>query len=188
MLPFASWTSVYKPYSQILDLSKGIQHPAWCLGAKTNLVLNCLDKHRDTPTWDKTYLVWEGEDGEKKEFTYAEFDAEVCRFAGALRARGIGRGDVVATYIPMLPEAMISFFAILKVGGVVLPLFSGFGPEPLRVRLVDSDARAVVTADGGPRRGVAAPMKSILDEVLVDCPTVSDVFVVRRLEIRSRVR
>ena len=104
-----------------------------------------------------------------------------CRFAAALRARRIGRGDVVATYIPMLPEAMISFFAILKVGGVMLPLFSGFGPEPLRVRLVDSDARAVVTADGGPRRGVAAPMKSILDEVLVDCPTVSDVFVVRRL-------
>ena len=174
----------YEPYSQILDLSEGIQHPAWCLGAKTNIVLNCLDKHRDTPTWDKTYLVWEGEDGEKKEFTYAEFDAEVCRFARALRARGIGRGDVVATYIPMLPEAMISFFAILKVGGVVLPLFSGFGPEPLRVRLADSDARAVVTADGGPRRGMAAPMKSILDEALVVCPTVSDVFVVRRLKDR----
>ena len=171
----------YEPYDQMLDLSKGIQHPAWCLGGKTNLVLNCLDKHRGTPIWDKIYLVWEGEDGEKKEFTYAEFDAEVCRFARAMRARGIGRGDVIATYIPMLPEAMISFFAILKIGGVVLPLFSGFGPEPLRVRLGDSDARAVVTADGGPRRGAAAPMKSTLDEALADCPTVRDVFVVSRL-------
>jgi acetyl-CoA synthetase len=171
----------YEPYRQVLDLSEGIQHPKWCLGGKTNVVLNCLDKHRGTPVWEKTYLVWEGEDGEKRHFTYAEFDTEVCRFAGALRARGIGRGDVVATYIPMLPEAMISFFAILKVGGVVLPLFSGFGPEPLRVRLGDSDARAVVTADGGPRRGAASPMKSILDEALADCPTVRDVFVVRRL-------
>ena len=171
----------YEPYSKVLDLSGGIQHPKWCLGAKTNVVLNCLDKHRGTPVWDKTYLVWEGEDGEKREFTYAEFDAEVCRFAGALRAQGIGRGDVVAMYVPMIPEAMTSFFGILKAGAIVLPLFSGFGPEPLRVRLGDSDARAVVTADGGPRRGAASPMKSTLDEALADCPSVTDVFVVRRM-------
>ena len=171
----------YEPYSNVLDLSGGIQHPKWCLGAKTNVVLNCLDKHCGTPVWDKTYLVWEGEDGEKREFTYAEFDAEVCRFAGALRAQGIGRGDVVAMYVPMIPEAMTSFFGILKAGAIVLPLFSGFGPEPLRVRLGDSDARAVVTADGGPRRGAASPMKSTLDEALADCPSVTDVFVVRRM-------
>jgi len=171
----------YEPYTQVLDMSGGIQHPQWCLNAKTNLVLNCLDKHRGTPVWDKTYLIWEGEDGEKREFTYAEFNAEVCRFAGALRAQGIGRGDVVATYIPMLPEAMISLFAILKIGAIVLPLFSGFGPEPLRVRLGDGEARAVVTADGGPRRSVPSPMKSILDEALADCPSVEHVFVVQRL-------
>ncbi|MEE2688256.1 MAG: AMP-binding protein [Pseudomonadota bacterium] len=171
----------YEPYTRVLDLSDGIQYPKWCLGAKTNLVLNCLDKHRGTPIWEKTYLVWEGEDGTKNRYTYAEFDAEVCRLAGAFRERGIGRGDIIATYIPMLPEAMIAFFAILKVGGVFLPLFSGFGPEPLRVRLSDSEARVVITADGGPRRGIASPMKSILDEVLADCPSVTDVFVVRRL-------
>lgn len=171
----------YQPYSKVLDLSDGIQHPKWCEGAKTNVVLNCLDKHRGTPVWDKTYLIWEGEDGEKREFTYAEFDTEVCRFAAALRDRDIGRGDVIATFIPMLPEAMIAFFAILKVGGIMLPLFSGFGPEPLRIRLGDSEARAVVTADGGPRRGVSSPMKSVLDEALADCPSVRDVFVVRRL-------
>ena len=171
----------FRRYDRVLDLSEGIQKPKWCIGAKTNLVLNCIDKHRKTDTWDKVFLIWEGEDGEKRSFTYAELDAEICRLAGALRSRGISRGDVVAIYIPMIPEAMISLFAILKIGAIVLPLFSGFGPEPLRVRLGDSLARAVITADSGPRRGVAMPMKSVLDEALIDNLNVTDVIVVRRI-------
>jgi acetyl-CoA synthetase len=171
----------YAPYERVLDTSRGKQWPEWCVGGTTNVVLNCLDKHRGTSVWDKTYLVWEGEDGGRRSVTYAEFDADVCRFAAALRERGYGRGDVVGLYLPMLPESFAAMFAILKVGGIVLPLFSGFGPQPIAVRLNDSDAKAVVTADGTLRRGAKVAMKATLDEALADCPAVEDVFVVRRL-------
>ncbi len=171
----------YKPYDQVLDLSRGIQWPDWCLGGRTNVVLNCLDKHRGTPIWDKLWLSWEGEDGEKRSFTYAEFDAEVCRFAAALEGRGYGPGDTIGLYMPMIPEAFVAQFAILKIGAIVVPLFSGFGPEPLRIRLDDCVAAAVVTADGTLRRGASVEMKSTLDTALEDCPSVREVFVVRRL-------
>ncbi|MDP6389126.1 MAG: AMP-binding protein [Alphaproteobacteria bacterium] len=171
----------YKPYDEVLDLSRGAPWPDWCIGGTTNVVLNCLDKHRGTEIWDKIYVVWEGEDGAKRELTYAEFDAEVCRFAGALRERGYGRGDVIGLYLPMAPESYAAFFAVLKIGGIVLPLFSGFGPSPIEVRLNDGDAKAVVTADGTLRRAAPVAMKATLDAALADCPDVRDVFVIRRL-------
>jgi acetyl-CoA synthetase len=171
----------YRPYDRVLDQSRGVQWPEWCVGGTTNVVLNCIDKHRDTPIWNKPYTIWEGEDGEKRTLTYAEFDAEVCRFAAALRSRGLGRGDVIGLYLPMMPESFAAFFAILKIGGIVLPLFSGFGPQPIQVRLEDSSAKAIVTADGTLRRGTEVPMKTTLDEALAAAPTVRDVFVIRRL-------
>ncbi len=171
----------YKPYSQILDTSKGIQWPVWCVDGTTNVVLNCIDKHRGTEIWDKVWIEWEGEDGATRSLTYADMDAEICRFAAALKARGIGKGDVVGLYLPMLSESFAAMFAIMKIGAVVLPLFSGFGPQPIAVRLNDAEAKAVVTADGTLRRGSEGAMKAVLDEALAECPTVRDVFVVARL-------
>ncbi len=171
----------YEPYDQVLDTSKGAPWPVWCAGGKTNVVLNCIDRHRDTPVWDSCWIVWDGEDGARRELTYREMDAEISRFASALRARGYGKGDIIGLYMPMVPEGFAAMFAILKIGAIVLPLFSGFGPQPIQVRLNDAGARAVVTVDGTLRRGASIAMKAALDEALGGCPTIDDVFVVQRL-------
>ncbi|MBI2525285.1 MAG: AMP-binding protein, partial [Candidatus Rokubacteria bacterium] len=171
----------YRPYEQVLDLSKGLPWARWCVGGTTNMVLNCLDRHRGTPVWDRTYLVWEGETGARRTLSYRDFDAEVCRLANALRSLGIGRGDAVGIFLPNLPEAFAAFFAIVKVGGIVMPLFSGFGPEPLALRLADGGARAVITSDGAWRRGKPGAMKAVLDEALRNVPSVEHVIVVRYL-------
>jgi acetyl-CoA synthetase len=172
----------YKPYTQILDTSKGIEWARWCVGATTNIVLNCIDRHRDTPAWGQTFLVWEGENRQaRRDLTYREFDAEVCRLASALLEFGVGRGDRVALYMPNLPETFIAYFAVLKIGAILMPLFSGFGPQPLAARLNDGEAKVVLTADGTWRRGVAQAMKSVLDEALQSAPGVKHVLVLRHV-------
>ena len=93
----------YRPYTQVLDTGAGIPWAQWCVGGETNLVLNCLDRHRGTPTWQRTAIVWEAENGEQRRWSYADLDAETARLAGALRALGLGRGDVIA---PILAIAM----------------------------------------------------------------------------------
>jgi acetyl-CoA synthetase len=168
-------------YDRMLDASHGQPWARWCVGGTTNIVLNCLDRHRDTPVWDQVFLVWEGEDrSEQRTLTYRQLDREVGRLAQALRGLGIGRGDVVAIYMPNLPETFIAFFAILKLGAIVMPLFSGFGPSPIQSRLNHGEAKAVITADGTWRRGVPAPLKSVLDVALESSPTVQHVVVVCR--------
>jgi acetyl-CoA synthetase len=172
----------FTPYRQLLDLSKGPEWAEWCVGGTTSIVLNCLDRHRGTPTWDRVFLVWEGEDpAERRSLSYRDFDAEVCRLAGALRGLGIGPGDVVGLFMPNLPETFVAFFAVLKLGAIVMPLFSGFGPQPLVARLNDGPAKAVICADGTWRRGQAVPMKAVLDEALAEVPSVQQVVVCRRL-------
>ena len=172
----------YEPYTRLLDTSDGIEWARWCVGGTTNIVLNCLDRHRDTPAWHRPFLVWEGESpAEQRTLDYRTFDAEVCRLAGALRALGVGPGDVVALYLPSLPETYVAFFAVLKIGAILMPLFSGFGPVPLATRLADAGARVVLTADGTWRRGEPAPMKALLDEALAEVDSVQHVVVLRRL-------
>jgi acetyl-CoA synthetase len=172
----------YKPYTQMLDVSRGIEWAHWCVGGTTNIVLNCLDKHRGTPVWDRTFLVWEGEDpAAQRSLTYGAFDAEVSRLAGALLELDVGVGDRVALYMPNLPETYIAFHAILKIGAVVVPLFSGFGPQPLAARLNDAEAKVVLTVDGTWRRGKPESMKATLDEALQECPSVTSTLVLRHL-------
>ncbi len=181
VLQFADFR-FYTPYTQMLDVSRGQPWARWCVGGSTNIVLNCIDRHRGTPVWDQTFLVWEGENSdEQRELSYAEFDAEVCRLANALSGLGVGKGDVVGIYMPNIPETFVAFFAILKIGGIVMPLFSGFGPQPLITRLQDGGARAVITADGTWRRGSLGAMKPVLDEALPQVPSVEHVIVVQRL-------
>jgi acetyl-CoA synthetase len=171
----------YRGYDQMLDVSRGQPWARWCVGGTTNIVLNCLDKHRDTAVWDQTFLVWEGEDKhERRSLSYREFDRDVAQLAQGLRGIGIGRGDVVAIYMPNLPETFVAFFAILKLGAIVMPLFSGFGHAPIQTRLNHGEAKAVITANGTWRRGAPAPLKSVLDVALEAAPTVKHVIVTPR--------
>ena len=148
--------------------------------AELNIVHNLLDKWQATPVRDTVALRWEGEEGAVRTFTYGELYAEVNRCANALVALGLGKGDAVGLYMPMIPELAIAFLAIIKIGGVILPLFSGYGHTAIVTRLVDAQAKAVFTADGMLRRGQPTPMKPILDEALAAVPTVQHVIVVAR--------
>ena len=181
----------YRPYENMLDLTCGQPWARWCVGGTTNIVLNCLDKHRGTARWEQTFLVWEGEDKlEQRQLNYAEFASGVGALAKGLRDLGIGKGDVVAIYMPNLPETFMAFFAILKIGAIAMPLFSGFGPSPILSRLNHGEAKAVITANGTWRRGVATPLKSVLDEALESAPSVRHVVVVDRggLDIETPMR
>lgn len=169
----------YTPYSRILDLSNGIQFPKWCVDGELNIVHNCVDKWADSDRKHHIALRWEGEDGSARTLTFAELNQDVCRVANALRGSGIGKGDVVALFLPMTPEIVIAFLAIAKIGAIILPLFSGYGASAIATRIQDAGARAVFTADGFRRRGQLIAMKPVLDEALEECPSVEHVVVVR---------
>ena len=170
----------YEPYTQVVDLSRGIQWPRWCVGAKLNIVHNCLDKWMDTPTQNRVAIRWEGEEGAVRLMTYRDLYREVNRVAAALRAAGIGKGDAVGLYMPMVPEVAVALLAIAKVGAIILPLFSGFGAGAVATRLADAEAKALFTADGMFRRGKPVAMKPVADEALAEVPSVEKVIVYRR--------
>jgi len=170
----------YEPYTQVVDLSDGVQWAKWCVGAKLNIVHNCLDKWVDTPTQDEVAIHWEGEEGQSRRLTYRDLYREVNRVASALRAAGLGKGDAVGLYMPMVPEIVVAFLAIAKIGGIILPLFSGYGPGAIATRLADAEATALFTADGMFRRGKTLPMKTAADEALADVPSVEKVIVYPR--------
>jgi acetyl-CoA synthetase len=171
----------YEPYTQVVDLSGGIQWPKWCVGGKLNVVHNCLDKWMDTPTQNRVAVRWEGEEGTVRLLTYRDLYREVNKVASALRAAGLGKGDAIGLYMPMTPEIVIALLAIAKIGGVILPLFSGYGPGAITARLADAEAKALFTADGVFRRGKTILMKPIADEALKDVPSLERVIVQRRV-------
>ena len=171
----------YEDYDDILDPTGGPQRPTWCVGGTMNIVHNLLDKWQGTPTEQKTALRWEGEDGTTKTLTYGELHRRVCRFANALREQGFGKGDRVGLYMPMTPEIVVAFLAIVKVGGVLLPLFSGYGVGALVTRLEGASAKALITADGFARRGSPIRMKETADKAVQQCPSVETVIVHRHL-------
>ncbi len=171
----------YRPYDRVLDTSKGDAWAEWCVGGTTNAVLNCLDKWRGTPTYERDAISWEGEDGSRRLLSYAELDAETCRLAGGLAGLGLGQGDVVGVYMPMLPEAVAAFLAIIKIGGIALPLFSGFAAEAAATRMNDGGAKALILADGSLRRGRPIDMKAVADQMAAEVPTLEHVVVFRHL-------
>jgi len=171
----------YEPYTQVVDLSRGIQWPTWCVDAKLNIVHNCLDKWMDTPAQNRVAVRWEGEEGTVRLLTYRDLYRQVNQAASALRAAGLGKGDAIGLYMPMVPEIVIAFLAIAKIGGVILPLFSGYGPGAVAARLADANAKALFTADGQFRRGRPILMKPIADEAVADVPSVEKVIVYRRV-------
>mgnify|MGYP001182316287 CR=1 FL=1 len=169
-----------QPYSQVLDTSRGIEWPVWCEGGTTNIVSNCLGRHRNSPIWERDAVVWEGEGGAIVRWSFARLDAETARLATLLRARGIEKGDVVGLYLPMVPEAVATFLAIVEIGAIAMPLFSGFGPQPLFDRLSDSVAKAIVTCPTTTRRGKPLPMLETVRAAIADLPDLHSVVVLDR--------
>jgi acetyl-CoA synthetase len=173
----------YEPYTQVLDTSAGMAWARWCVGGRMNIVHNCLDKWMGTPVEHRIALRWEGEEGTTRSVTYGELFREANRCANALRALGVEKGDRIALFMPMCPELVAAFFACIKIGGIVLPLFSGYGPEAISSRLADAEVRVLVTADGFWRRGRQVEMKPIADRAADEAPTVRHVVTVGRLGI-----
>lgn len=169
----------YTPYSKAVDLSEGIQFPKWCVGGKMNIVHNCVEK------WTMAYgqrsaVIFEGEEGITKTLTYEELNQEVNKAANALRSLGLGKGDAIGLFMPMTPEIVVALLAIAKIGGIILPLFSGYGAGAIVSRMVDADAKALFAADGAFRRGKAVEMKSIADEAAEQISTLKHMIVLRR--------
>jgi acetyl-CoA synthetase len=171
----------YEPYTRIVDLSAGIARPRWCVGARMNIVHNCLEKWTGTPTEHRLALRWEGEEGATRTLTYAELGREVNHVAGGLRAIGVGPGDRVALFMPMCPELVAAFFAVMKIGGIVLPLFSGYGADAVTTRLQDAGVKVLITADGFWRRGEPVRLKDTADTAVVTVPSVEHVIVAQRI-------
>ena len=173
----------FEPFHTVLDWSNP-PFARWFEGGTTNLAYNCLDRHLAGPRADKTALIWEGEPGDTRTFSYRQLHAEVCRAANALKALGVGKGDLVALYMPMVPEAAIAMLACARIGAPHSVVFGGFSADALRDRLIDGEAKLVITADGGFRKDKPVPLKPAVDEALGangGAPSVEHVLVVRRL-------
>jgi len=170
----------YQPYSQVLDLSQGIAWPRWVLGGKMNIIHNCLDKYIGTPVENRLALISEDENGEVCTLTYGELWRRVNQAANALRRLGLGKGDAIGLFMPMTCEIVVAMLAIAKIGGIILPLFSGYGPGAVATRLADADAKALFTADGSYRRGKPVPLKPTADSAARQIPSLKHILVLQR--------
>ncbi len=158
----------------------GPPYAKWFVGGKLNVSVNCLDRHVAAGRGDRVAFHWEGEPGDTRTVTYADLLREVSRAANALAELGVQAGDRVAIYMPMIPETAIAMLACARIGAPHSVVFGGFSADALSGRIHDADARVVITADGGYRRGAAAALKPAVDEALQKCPDVRTVLVVRR--------
>ena len=160
----------YKPYSKILDESKGTPWTRWCIGGKTNIVLNCIDRHKDKEFFKNTFIFAEREDGKESSITYEEFDKQISKIGNTLKINGFKKGDVIALYMPQFIETYIAYFAILKIGCVVLPLFSGYGSKAVIERLNIAKAKGIFTVEKTFRKAKEIRMfdqiKNELDQVI----------------------
>jgi acetyl-CoA synthetase len=152
----------------------------WFTGGTLNVSYNCLDRHVEAGRGDKVAYHWEGEPGDTRTITYAELHDEVCRFANVLKGLGVERGDRVGIYMPMIPELPVAMLACTRIGAAHSCIFGGFSPDSIIDRVNDAEAKVIVTADGGFRKGAAAPLKPAVDEAVGSTPSVTAVVVVRR--------
>ena len=168
----------FRPWDRVLEWNP--PHAKWFVGGQLNVAVNCLDRHLHGPRRNKAAIIWEGEPGDRTVLTYWELAREVNRAANALRRLGIKRGDRVAIYLPMIPQAAIAMLACARIGAVHSVVFGGFSAEALRDRINDAQAVALITSDGGYRRGQVLPLKRFADEAIRECPTIRHVVVVQR--------
>ena len=185
--PAAFWAELaeqeldwFKPWDTVLDWKPPFAK--WFEGGKLNITYNCLDRHLKTGRKNKAALIWEGEPGDTVTLTYAQLHREVCKMANVLKDMGVGKGDRVGIYMPMIPEAAIAMLACARIGAPHSVVFGGFSAEALRDRLVDAEAKAVITADGGFRKDKTIPLKAEVDKALANnaAPSVQKVLVVQR--------
>jgi len=168
-------------WDQALDWSNP-PFAKWFVGGKLNVAVNCVDRHVDSGHGEQVAYHWIGEPGDSRTITYAELKDEVCRAANALTELGVQAGDRVAVYMPMIPETVFTMLACARIGAVHMVVFGGFSPDALASRITDADAKVVVTADGGYRRGAPSALKPNVDEALTKTDGVRNVVVVRRTE------
>ncbi|MDP3209384.1 MAG: AMP-binding protein, partial [Rhodoglobus sp.] len=172
----------HKPFTEVLDWSNA-PFAKWFADGELNVAYNCLDRHVEAGIGDRIAIHWEGENGDTRSLSYAELTAEVKKAANAIAALGIGKGDRVAIYLPVIPEAVIAMLAVARLGAAHSVVFGGFSAESLRSRIDDASAKLVITADGGWRKGKVFPLKGAVDAALANgTSTVSSVLVVRRGE------
>ncbi len=169
-----------KKWDRVMDYDYVNGAIAWFSGAKLNATVNCIDRHLET-RGDQTAIIWEGDDpSEQQHISYKELHENVCRFANLLKSRGVGKGDRVSIYMPMIPEAAVAMLGCARIGAVHSVVFGGFSPDSLRDRILDSDCRVVITADEGPRGGRPVPLKANVEAALAECPDVHTTIIVRR--------
>jgi acetyl-CoA synthetase len=155
-------------------------HAKWFVGGKLNVSYNCIDRHIDTPLRNKAALIWEGEPGDRRTMTYWDLYIEVQKFANVMKKLGVKRGDRVAIYLPLIPEAAVAMLACTRIGAIHSVVFGGFSPESLRDRINDAECKLLITADGGYRRGQVVPLKRNSDKAIEECPSIENVVVVQR--------
>jgi acetyl-CoA synthetase len=169
----------YKKWTKVLRWK--LPFAEWFVGGKINVSVNCLDRHLTTWRKNKAAIIWEGEPGDTRTLTYADLHREVCKCANVLKKLGVVKGDRVIIYMPMIPELPVAMLACARIGATHSVIFGGFSAESLKDRINDAQAKLVVTADGGYRRGSVIPLKANIDEALKVTPTVESVIVVNRV-------
>ena len=170
------------PYEKLLDLSNGIEFPNWCAGAGLNITEMCLDRWQTDEMKDQPAVIWEGEEGEVRQVSYAELKRDVESCAAGLRLNGLGKGNAIAIHLPMMIETVIALLAINRIGAIAVPVFSGYGVEAIASRINAVEAKAIFTCDGFSRRGKDVDAFSIAKEAISHSPTIQKVFVVHRLK------
>ncbi|CAN5355610.1 AMP-binding protein [soil metagenome] len=166
-----------KPYDKIVDLSRGNAFPKWCVGGAMNIVRNLLDRYAGTDVDSRIAIKYENEEGHSRSLTYAQLRTEVNKAANALRELGLGNGDAIGVFMPLTPECVIAMLAIIKIGAIFLPLFSGFGAGAVSSRLSDADAKALFTCDCFPRRGKNVDMLAVAKEAAANVPALRHLIV-----------
>ncbi len=176
---FAKELDWYKKWKKTLEWKP--PHAKWFLGGKINVSYNCLDRHVNTTRKNKAAIIWEGEPGDSRVLTYWDLFREVNKLANVLKKLGVKRGDRVTIYLPMIPELPIAMLACARIGAPHSVVFGGFSSESLRDRINDSEAKILITADGGYRRGAVVHLKKNVDEALKETPTIEKVVVIKRV-------
>jgi acetyl-CoA synthetase len=169
----------FTPWTKVLDDSKKPFYQ-WFVGGKTNIAYNCLDRHVQTPRRNKLALMWEGEKGEFRSFSYFALRRDVCRFANVLKSLGVIKGDRVTIYMGRIPELPIAMLACARIGAIHSVVYGGFTVEALAERIEDSQSKVLITCDGAYQRGKIVPLKQIADQALQRTGTIESVLVVRR--------
>ena len=170
------------PYERVLDVDDGAPWARWFTGGRLNLATSCVDRWADDPaTASDPAVVWEGEEGATRTLTWRELRTLTDGIASGLAARGVGEGDAVGLFLPMLPETVAAMLAVAKLGALFLPIFSGYAADAVAVRLADAEAVALVTADGFTRRGKVVSMKETADAAVESVPSIRTIVVVPRL-------